>query len=245
MKFDLENKTVLVTGAAGGIGSAICKKFNDANCILICTTSKEEKLNELKKKYGNKNFYYCLDLINKTNYEKELDRIITNHKIDILINNAGITRDNLFLRMSEEQWEDVIKINLSSNYYLIKKILPSMIKNRSGSIIGISSVVALTGNPGQANYTASKSAMISMYKSLAQEVAQRNININIIAPGFIESPMTQKLNESQVKNILDKIPMKRLGKPEDIANIALFLSSEKASYITGQTFHINGGMLMV
>ena len=179
MKFDLENKTVLVTGAAGGIGSSICKKFNDANCILICTTSKEEKLNELEKKYGNKNFYYCLDLINKTNYEKELDRIITNHKIDILINNAGITRDNLFLRMSEEQWEDVIKINLSSNYYLIKKILPSMIKNRSGSIIGISSVVALTGNPGQANYTASKAAMISMYKSLAQEVAQRNININV------------------------------------------------------------------
>ena len=141
--------------------------------------------------------------------------------------------------------EDVIKINLNSNYYLIKKILPTMIKNRSGSIIGISSVVALTGNPGQVNYTASKAAMISMYKSLAQEVAQRNININVIAPGFIESPMTQKLNESQVKNILDKIPMKRLGKPEDIANIALFLSSEKASYITGQTFHINGGMLMV
>ena len=147
--------------------------------------------------------------------------------------------------MTNEQWNDVINLNLNSNFYIIKRILPLMIKSKSGVIIGISSVVALTGNSGQANYTASKSAMISMYKSLAQEVAKRNIRLNIIAPGFIKSPMTDKLTESQVNNILGKIPLNKLGSPEDIANMAVFLSSDEASYITGQTFHINGGMLMV
>ena len=143
------------------------------------------------------------------------------------------------------QWEDVINVNLNSNFHIIKSIIPNMIKNKRGKIIGITSVVAFTGNPGQSNYTASKSGMIAMYKSLALEVAQRNININLIAPGFIESPMTSKLNEDQRKIIMDKIPMKRFGSPNDVANLALFLTSDYASYITGQTFHVNGGMLML
>ena len=147
--------------------------------------------------------------------------------------------------MKEEQWNDVINVNLNSNFYIIKSILPNMLKNKTGKIIGISSVVALTGNPGQSNYTASKAAIISMYKSLAIEVAQRNININLIAPGFIKSPMTDKMNETQKNTIMEKIPMKRFGYPEDIANLAIFLASSNSSYITGQTFHVNGGMLMV
>ena len=172
--------------------------------------------------------------------------ITQNHKdIDILINNAGSTKDNLFLRMKSDQWNEILNINLNSHFYIIKEILPLMIKNKRGNIIGISSIVALTGNPGQANYTASKSAMIGMYKSLALEVGQRNVRVNIIAPGFIQSPMTEKLNENQVNNILEKIPLKKLGSPEDIANLAAFLSSQEASYITGQTFHVNGGMLMI
>ena len=146
---------------------------------------------------------------------------------------------------TEDQWNEVLSVNLNSNFHIIKSILPNMIKNRFGKIIGISSVVALTGNPGQANYTASKAAIISMYKSLAIEVAQRNICINLIAPGFIQSPMTDILNEDQKNLIMEKIPMKRFGLPKDIANLAIFLASDNSSYITGQTFHVNGGMLMV
>jgi len=168
------------------------------------------------------------------------------HKdIDVLINNAGITNDALLLRMKYSQWESIININLSSNFIIIKSILPSMIANRNGKIIGISSVVALTGNSGQSNYTASKGGMISMYKSIALEVARRNINVNIVSPGFIVSPMTDELKEDQKNNILERIPMKKFGKPEDIASLVLFLSSEEASYITGQNFHVNGGMLMI
>ena len=161
------------------------------------------------------------------------------------INSAGITNDNLMLRMKNDQWYDVINVNLNSNFHIIKSILPNMVRNKKGKIIGITSVVANTGNPGQSNYTASKSGMISMYKSLALEVAQRNININLIAPGFVESPMTNKLSEAQKNIIMDKIPMKKFGIPDDIANLALFLSSDLSSYITGQTFHVNGGMLML
>tara|TARA_B100000745_G_C19921557_1_gene309800 strand:- start:31 stop:594 length:564 start_codon:yes stop_codon:yes gene_type:complete len=187
-----------------------------------------------------------MDLSNMNEVSENMKLITQNHKdIDILINNAGLTRDNLFLRMKNDQWNEILDINLNSNFYIIKEILPMMIKNKKGNIIGISSVVALTGNPGQANYAASKSAMIAMYKSLAQEVGQRNIRVNIIAPGFIQTPMTKKLSEDQVNNILKKIPLNKLGSPKDIADMALFLSSEQASYITGQTFHVNGGMLMI
>jgi len=200
----------------------------------------------LKKKFGSENSYYLLDLSDMNSLSFSISKITEeNSDIDILINNAGISKDNLFLRMKAYQWNEVMNVNLNSNYYIIKSILPNMIKNKKGNIIGITSVVALTGNPGQANYTAAKSGMISMYKSLALEVAQRNININLIAPGFIESPMTEKLNEKQKNTIMDKIPMKKFGHPDDIANLAVFLASDVSSYITGQTFHVNGGLLML
>ena len=246
MQYNLINKKVLITGASGGIGRALCYKFIENGCILICTSTNSNKLDKLKSELGSNHFYYKLDLLDDVQISKTVNLISEEHKdINILINNAAATSDNLFLRMKEAQWNEVVKINLNSNFYLIKGILPLMIKNKSGCIIGVSSIVALTGNPGQANYAATKSAMISMYKSIALEVARRNIRVNVIAPGFIKTPMTDKLNETQVDNILQKIPMNRLGVPKDVANMALFLSSDDSSYITGQTFHLNGGMLMV
>ena len=246
MHFNLKNKKILITGSTGGIGSALCQKFIELESKIIFTSSDKSRLDNLKNNYGNENMYYFLDLSNKESLPTSIKQIADeNNDIDVLINNAGTTKDNLFLRMKTDQWNEVINVNLNSNFHIIKAILPNMIKNRSGKIIGITSVVAFTGNPGQANYTASKSGMISMYKSLALEVAQRNININLIAPGFIKSPMTDKLNESQMNNIFEKIPMKKFGSPSDIANLAVFLSSEYSSYITGQTFHVNGGMLMI
>ena len=169
---------------------------------------------------------------------------IANEVIDLEIN-AGVTDDSLILRMKNEQWNNVIESNLTSNFLIIKNLLPNMIKNKIGRIIGISSVVAISGNSGQSNYVAAKSGMIGLYKSVALEVASRNINVNLISPGFILSPMTDKLNENQKNNILEKIPMKRFGKPSEIADLVYFLSFEQSSYITGQNFHVNGGMLMV
>lgn len=246
MNFDFKDKKILITGASGGIGQSLSKKFIELNSKIIFTSSNYDKLEELKKYHGKEHKYYVLDLMDTDNLNINLTKIASENKdIDVLINNAGITKDNLFLRMKSEQWNDVIHVNLNSNFYIIKSILPNMIKNKKGKIIGITSVVANTGNPGQANYCASKSGMISMYKSLALEVAQRNININLIAPGFIKTPMTEKLNIDQQNNIMDKIPMKKFGSPDDIANLAVFLASNNSSYITGQTFHVNGGMLML
>ena len=246
MQVNLENKKVLFTGASGGIGNALSEKFINNGAKLIFTSSSNNKLDKLKNLYGDFHSYYLLDLSKTENLMHNVKNIRENNKdIDIIINNAGITKDNLLLRMSVEQWQEVIDTNLSSSFYIIKSILPDMVKNRKGKILGITSVVALTGNPGQSNYTASKGGMIAMYKSLAIEVAQRNINVNLIAPGFIESPMTNELSDDQKKTIMDKIPMKRFGLPEDVANMALFLTSDHSSYITGQTFHVNGGMLML
>ena len=246
MNYNLDNKKVFITGSSGGIGKSLCKKFIEANCIIIFSSSSKEKLNHLKNLHGDKHIYYNLDLLDTDDLKSRIKIISEENKdIDIIINNAGITNDNLILRMKEDQWNDVINVNLNSNYYIIKSILPNMLKNKKGKIIGITSVVASTGNPGQSNYTASKSGMIGMYKSLAIEVAQRNININLIAPGFIESPMTEMLSEVQQNAIMDKIPMKRFGSSQDIANLALFLASDDSSYITGQTFHVNGGMFML
>ena len=166
-------------------------------------------------------------------------------ELDILVNNAGITDDSLLLRMKTEQWDKIIQANLSSNFTIIKALLPNMIKNKSGKIIGISSVVATSGNPGQSNYVAAKSGMIGFYKSIALEVASRNINVNIVSPGFIISPMTDKLNDKQKNIILEKIPMKRFGESKEIADLVYFLSSDESKYVTGQNIHINGGMLMV
>ncbi len=236
---------VFITGATGGIGKSICEKFLSQDFKLVLTTSSIEKLNILRNEYGENNFYYKVDLSNQSELESCLNQINTDHKdISVIINNAGITEDNLIFRMKPEQWNNVIKTNLDSNYYIIKFLLPNMLANRSGKIIGISSVVATSGNPGQSNYVASKSGMIGLYKSIAHEVAKRNINVNIVSPGFITTDMTNKLNESQKEEILSKIPMKKFGNPRDVANLVYFLSSEEASYITGQNFNVNGGMLM-
>ncbi len=239
-------KKILITGASGGIGSAIADKFEKNNCNLILTSSSSTTLDNLKSKYGNQNYYYVLDFNEPLAFEDTLKKIALDHKdLFAIINNAGITDDSLILRMKLEQWNRVIQANLSSNFSIVKNLLPNMIKNKSGSIIGISSVVAISGNQGQSNYVASKSGMIGFYKSIALEVASRNINVNLISPGFIVSPMTDKLNDIQKNNILGKIPMKRFGKPEEIANLVYFLSSQEASYVTGQNIHVNGGMLMV
>ena len=239
-------KKIFITGASGGIGEAICNKYLKDNFTLVLTSSSEEKIKDLIKKYGDEHFFYKVNLSDNVNLQECMDEISINHKdISIIVNNAGTTEDNLIFRMKYEQWSKVIKTNLESNYTIIKSLLPNMLTNRYGKIIGISSVVASTGNPGQSNYVAAKSGMIGLYKTIALEVAKRNINVNIISPGFISTPMTEKLNDNQKNNILSKIPMGKFGIPEDVANLVYFLSSDKASYITGQNFNVNGGMLMV
>ena len=239
-------KKILVTGASGGIGSAIADKFANNDSNLILTSSSKLTLDNLKNKYGNDHSYYVLNFNEPSIFEDTLKQIALEHKdLEVIVNNAGITDDSLILRMKLEQWNKVIQANLSSNFSILKNLLPNMIKNKTGSIIGISSVVATSGNPGQSNYVAAKSGMIGFYKSIALEVASRNINVNIISPGFIISPMTAKLNDKQKNAILEKIPMKRFGKPNEIANLVYFLSNEQASYVTGQNIHVNGGMLMV
>jgi len=242
----MSNIKVLITGASGGIGKALCEKFIESGAIIICTSSDPEKLKNLKNLYGSDHNYYLLNFTDKDSTSESIKQISEDHEdIDTLINNAGTTSDNLFLRMNSKQWHDIIDINLNSNFYIIKGFLPNMIKRKSGNIIGITSVVAFTGNPGQSNYSASKAAIISMYKSIALEVAQRNIRVNTISPGFIKTFMTDKLNDIQKETIMKNIPMKKFGEPNDVANLALFLSSKSSSYITGQTFHVNGGMLML
>ena len=241
-----ENKKIFITGASGGIGKAICEKFNNKKFILVLTSSSDEKILKLKQKYGNKHYYYKVNFSDSDNLQSCLNEISKDHKdISIIVNNAGKTHDNLIFRMKNEQWSDVIQTNLNSNFQIIKTLLPNMLSNRYGKIIGISSIVGLTGNPGQANYVASKSGLVGLYKSIALEVARRNINVNIISPGFISTSMTDHLNEEQKKNYLSRIPMMKFGHPDDIANLVFFLSSDDSSYITGQNFHINGGMLMV
>ena len=240
------NKKIFITGASGGIGSAICKKFLDKNFILVLTSSSDNNISKLKEQYGDEHFYYKIDLSNSKNVQNCLDEISKNHKdISIIVNNAGKTQDNLIFRMKNDQWNEVLQTNLNSNYQIIKSLLPNMLSNKYGKIIGISSIVGSTGNPGQANYVASKSGLVGLYKSIALEVAKRNINVNIISPGFITTSMTDNLNEQQKKQYLSRIPMMRFGNPIDVANLVFFLSSEDSSYITGQNFHINGGMLMV
>ena len=238
-------KKVFITCASGGIGSSICDIFLSKGYELIITSSSSDKLQLLKEKYGDNNYYFDLDLSNSKSIIDCMTKISSEHKdISVIINNAGITEDNLILRMKPEQWERVINTNLNSNYYIIKSLLPNMIANRYGKIIGISSVVATTGNPGQSNYVSSKSGLIGFYKSIAHEVAKRNINVNVISPGFIETKMTDSLNEKQKDDIMKKIPMQKLGKPIDVANLVYFLSTDQSSYITGQNLNVNGGMLM-
>ena len=241
-----EIKKIFITGASGGIGSAICKKFIGKNFTLVLTASSDEKVEKLKDIYGDNNFYYKINLADSEILDTYLKEVAKNHKdISVIVNNAGITEDNLIFRMKNEQWNKVIQTNLNSNYQIIKSLLPNMLSKKYGKIIGISSIVGSTGNPGQANYVASKSGMIGLYKSIASEVAKRNINVNIISPGFISTSMTENLSSEQKESYLSRIPMSRFGKPEDIANLVYFLATDNSSYITGQNFHVNGGMLMV
>jgi 3-oxoacyl-[acyl-carrier protein] reductase len=239
-------KKILITGASGGIGSSIADKFLKNKYEMILTSSSDTKLSKLKQKYGNNHHYYILDFNNPDENNIILKKISEAHQdLNVIVNNAGVTDDSLLLRMKADQWNNVIQANLSSNFTIIKALLPNMIKNKSGNIIGVSSVVATSGNPGQSNYVAAKSGMIGFYKSIALEVASRNINVNIVSPGFIISPMTDKLNDKQKNVILEKIPMKRFGDSNEIADLVYFLSSDESKYITGQNIHINGGMLMV
>ena len=234
-----ENKKIFITGGTGSIGNAICQYFNKNKCSEIyASTTNLAKVKEDDSFISYKQLN--LNDISKINLEEELDI-----DVDYLVLNAGVTKDNIFLRMSSEEWSNVIDVNLNSSFYLLKHFIKKMVKKRFGRIVFISSVVAHTGNPGQVNYTSSKAAISGMVKSLALELSSRNISVNAVAPGFIASNMTDKLNENQKNSILDRIPMKRLGAPDDVAKAVGFLCSENANYITGQTIHVNGGLALI
>ena len=242
---DLSNKNIIVTGASGGIGNSIVKRLHDCGANILASGTKLEKLEELKSKYENiKVLKFDISATNQIeefieNASKELGG-----SLDCIINNAGITQDNLAIRMSLEEWKKVIDINLTSTFLLSKYSIKKMLKNKSGKIVNITSIVGHTGNLGQANYTASKAGIIAMSKSLALEYAKKNININCISPGFIKTAMTDKLDDKFKEAIISKIPSSRLGEPEDVANAVIFLASDQSNYISGETLHVNGGMYM-
>ena len=242
--FDLTGKKVLITGASGGIGKELSKAFLDHGSDLILSGTNNEKLVSLNKELGQKCEFYQCDLSNIDHINGLINYLNELGGIDILINNARKTEDNLLMRMSDNQWEDVMMVNLSSIMRLTKGVIKGMVKKRWGRIINMASIVALTGNPGQSNYVAAKSGLIGFSKSLASEVASRGITVNCIAPGFISTNMTEKLNESQTNLILSKIPMNRIGLPIEICSSVIYLASSYSNYVTGQTIHVNGGMFM-
>ncbi len=242
---DLKNKNIIVTGASGGIGSSIIKNLYEYDANLLATGTKVEKLEELKSKFKNIKIMK-FNIAESDKIEKFIENasLQLGGNLDCLVNNAGITQDNLAIRMSLDEWKNVIDINLTSTFLLSKFAIKKMLKNKSGKIINITSVVGHTGNLGQSNYTASKAGIIAMSKSLALEYAKKNININCISPGFIKTTMTDKIDEKFKDIIISKIPSARLGEPEDIANAVLFLASNQSNYINGETLHVNGGMYM-
>ena len=242
---NLENKNIIVTGASGGIGNSIIKKLNEAGANILASGTRVEKLEELKKNFeGIKILKFDISQSEKIEEFIENATSELGGSLDGLVNNAGITQDNLAIRMSLDEWQKVININLTSTFLISKFAIKKMLKNKSGKIVNITSVVGHTGNLGQANYTASKAGIIAMSKSLAIEYAKKNININCISPGFIKTAMTDKIDEKFKEVITSKIPSARLGEPDDIANAVLFLSSDQSSYINGETIHVNGGMYM-
>jgi 3-oxoacyl-[acyl-carrier protein] reductase len=243
--FNLYGKSALITGATGGIGSEIAIALHKQGAKICLSGTREEKLQKLSQDISAEAKYIVTNLSDISQVENLFDKAEElMGQIDILICNAGVTKDSLILRMKNEDFDNVIDINLKSTFILNRNAIKKMIRRKDGRIINISSVVALTGNPGQANYVASKAGMIGMTKSLAQEVASRGVTINCVAPGFIESPMTDTLTEQQKIAILSKIPAGRMGKASEIANAVAFLSSPEAGYITGSTIHVNGGMFM-
>ncbi|MEM8751423.1 MAG: 3-oxoacyl-[acyl-carrier-protein] reductase [Pseudomonadota bacterium] len=244
--FDLTGKRALVTGASGGIGGEIARALHGAGASVALSGTREEPLKALAAELGERAFVVPCDLSDGDAVDA-LPKAATEAMggVDILVNNAGLTRDNLFMRMSQEEWDQVIAVNLTASFRLAKACLRGMMKSRWGRIIGVTSVVGVTGNPGQGNYAASKAGMIGMTKSLAAEVASRGVTANCVAPGFIATPMTDALSDDQKAKINAVIPAGRMGEAEEIAAATLYLASEEAAYVTGQTLHVNGGMAMI
>ncbi|MEO1198246.1 MAG: 3-oxoacyl-[acyl-carrier-protein] reductase [Pseudomonadota bacterium] len=244
--FDLTGKTALVTGATGGIGEAIARCLHGAGATVALSGTREAVLQDRANGLGER----AIPIVANLSEPDEAERLgeaaeEALGQVDILVNNAGVTRDNLFIRMKDEEWDQVIAVNLSAVFRLTRTISKTMMRRRSGRIVNITSVVGVSGNPGQANYCAAKAGMIGMSKSLALETARRGITVNCIAPGFIETPMTDKLGAKIKEQILERVPAGKLGSVDDIAAAALYLASDEAAYMTGQTLHVNGGMLMV
>lgn len=244
--FDLSGKNALVTGATGGIGGAIAQALHTAGAVIAISGTREERLQDLAGELGERVHILPCDLRDRSAVDAlAVQAEETMGQVDILVNNAGITHDNLFMRMKDEEWDDVIAVNLTSVFTLTRGVLRGMMRRRYGRIVNISSISAIIGNPGQPNYSASKAGIIGLTKSLAREVAARGITANCIAPGFIETAMTAALNEKQTEAIAAAIPTGIFGTPDDIASSALYLASEEARYVTGQTIHVNGGMVMM
>jgi len=246
--FDLSGKTALVTGATGGIGGAIARALHKGGATVAISGRQADKLDAIAKELGERVDVLPCDLADRAAVAKLIDEAIAKlGRLDILVNNAGLTRDNLFMVMKDDQWDEVIAVNLTSTFMLCRAAARAMLRSRPnfGRIINISSISGVFGNPGQGNYAASKAGIIGMTKSLAREVAPRGITANCIAPGFVTTPMTQALNEKQTEEIAKMIPAQRFGTPEEVAAGVVYLASEEAGYITGQTLHINGGMAMV
>jgi len=244
--FDLTGKTALVTGATGGIGAAIARSLHKQGATVAISGTRAEVLEALKAELGERVHVLPCNLGNAEEVEKLVPAAeAAMGSLDILVNNAGITRDGLAMRMKDDDWAQVIDVNLTASFRLARAAMRGMMKRRYGRIIGITSVVGVTGNAGQANYAASKAGMIGMTKALAQELASRNVTVNCIAPGFIATPMTDALNDKQKEAIIAKVPAGRLGTSDDVAAAALYLASAEAAYMTGQTLHVNGGMAMI
>jgi len=244
--FDLTGRKALVTGASGGIGEAIARTLHVAGATVGLHGTRREKLEEIAASLGERAHAFPADLGSRDE-QVSLGAVAeeTLGGVDILVNNAGITKDGLFVRMSDEDWDRVIEVDLTAAFRLTRSLTHAMMRRRYGRIVNITSIVGVTGNPGQANYCAAKAGMIGFSKSLAQEIASRNVTVNCIAPGFIQSAMTDKLNDKQRDAIMGAIPMKRMGADEEIASAALYLASSEAAYVTGQTIHVNGGMAMI
>tara|TARA_B110001454_G_C12660531_1_gene409315 strand:- start:443 stop:1177 length:735 start_codon:yes stop_codon:yes gene_type:complete len=241
---DFKDKKILITGASGGIGHALVKKFVSLNANVLATGTKTEKLDSLKKEFPNINILK-FDISEHSKIEEFVENVYSQLVgLDVLINNAGVNKDNLSIRMKEDEWKKVIDINLGSTFLLCRSAIKKMLKNKYGRIVNITSVVGHTGNLGQANYAASKAGIIGMTKSLALEYAKKNITLNCVSPGFIKTNMTENILESVKVILTSRIPMSKLGSGEDVANSVAFLSSDEASYITGETMHVNGGMYM-
>jgi 3-oxoacyl-[acyl-carrier protein] reductase len=243
--FDLTGRRALVTGASGGIGAAVARQLHAQGATLLLTGRRRDALEALVADLGERAHLEVADLADPAAPEQLIRVAEARGGVDILINNAGLTRDNLALRLKDEDWQTVLDVNLSAGFRLIRAGLRGMMKRRFGRIISVTSIVAVTGNPGQANYAAAKSGMIGMSKALAAEVASRGITVNCIAPGFIETAMTDVLDEAQRARLLERIPMGRLGAGVDVAAAAGYLASAEAGYVTGQTLHVNGGMAMI